>query len=116
MELNPQVSALLGLVVFVLGQLIKLTKWQPSDNRMRLVVIGMALAFGVGQTIAEATVTPLPAMPTDWAEIVFVWVPEVLQWVGTASVVVAGVAVLAYQTLIKGIGNAIAATRAQSTK
>lgn len=93
MELNLGWSAILGVIVWLLGLAYKYVprgdeKWSPDGRRMIAVVTGLSVLLGLGQCLYEAQLTPLPAMPAALPDIVFGWVPSLFAWMAATVAVV----------------------------
>lgn len=89
MEVNPIMSGILAIVVYVLGLIYKKSGWKPDSAKMVGMVLATSVLLGLLQAVLTAQFTPLPAVPAgDWAEIVFVYVPKVLGWFVAAVVMI----------------------------
>lgn len=89
MEVNPIMSGILAIAVFLLGLLFKQFKWDAGGKRMAWVIVGLSVGLGVVQAIVTSQLTPMPpATGGDPAEIIFVWLPKLLQWFMTAAVLI----------------------------
>lgn len=81
MEVNPIMSGILAIVVFLLGLVIKRTGWHPTSRQMVIVITVLAIVLGLLQALIMAQLEPLPAIEdpsVPW--VVFVYVVRVLAW------------------------------------
>ena len=86
MELNPNLVVFAGLVVFVLGLLVKRTKWSPEGRPMLWLIVGISALFGIAQIALGWQAGPFPVWPGPAPAgvllVAFVWLPAVVTWVG----------------------------------
>jgi len=103
MELNPSLVAVLGLVVFVLGLIAKRYGLHLEDKRLLWAIVGISVVGGVVQVIVSAQTSPLPALPTEPAQIAFVWLPQIVAWVVASAAAVFAASQAIYALIVKGL-------------
>jgi len=84
MEIDPGMSALVGLVVWLLGLIYKWwgrrRGWEPDSPRMVAVVLVLSIGLGLLQCLMQGALHGLPAPPPDLPALVFLWLPALLGW------------------------------------
>ncbi len=103
MQLNPSLTAFVGLLVFLLGLAIKHFGWSPEGRPMFWTIVGISLVGGVVQAIVSAQVAPFPPAPADALQLIFVWVPTVLGWIAASGTAVLAASQVIYGIIIKGL-------------
>ena len=102
MDWNAVWSVVLGLVVFVLGWVIKRFDLQLEDRRMAWTIVVLSVVLGAMQTAVTAQVERWPAAPAGAPdEVVFVWLPQVVKWAAGAAVVILAASQTVWFTLKK---------------
>lgn len=103
MQLDPTLVTVLGLIVFLLGWLIKRFNWNLNGRPMFWTIVAISLIGGVVQVLLSSQVAPVPPLPSDMAQIIFSWLPTVLAWVAASAAAVFAASQAIYGLIKKGL-------------